>query len=292
MHQLVDTIRTCATLGVRSVLRTPANFKQFLLAENYPIGRWAADTEVGADYRRLFLTWTTKAPFLVDLVGSELYAQHAVGDFLFGGVRAEGLGAAFLLDGLSVSFRSNEAWDDPNVELAVTTISEGGEDLIQQIIRVRHASAPGHIVQHRSWISLRRMTDVSGGDDLWRRRVEIFPSLDFCSLVSEQLCGLSENDVRFAIAVKGLGELQEYCVAWIEGPFNPEGLYNVSLESAITLQKYGSYREILAPDGTKRQFSWHLKRRNMRIYFFPDPVTRRILVGYVGLHLPTVKYPR
>jgi hypothetical protein len=68
-------------------------------------------------------------------------------------------------------------------------------------------------------------------------------------------------------------------------------------ESTQTLEHgtYGPMREFICPDGRKRQFSNHLKLRssNWRIYYweFRDEAKNgRALIGYVGTHLPTVKY--
>ena len=45
------------------------------------------------------------------------------------------------------------------------------------------------------------------------------------------------------------------------------------------------------PDGTKRLFSLHAKLRefNWRIYFYPVQ-PGEVIIGYIGVHLPTVKY--
>ena len=49
----------------------------------------------------------------------------------------------------------------------------------------------------------------------------------------------------------------------------------------------------MCPDGVSRKFSLHTKIsvECKRIHFIVDRDTKRILVGYVGDKLPTVKYP-
>jgi hypothetical protein len=55
-------------------------------------------------------------------------------------------------------------------------------------------------------------------------------------------------------------------------------------------------RDFICLDGQQRQFSHHLKlfSNNWRIYYSEVRVENaggRAHVGYVGVHLPTVKYP-
>ncbi len=57
------------------------------------------------------------------------------------------------------------------------------------------------------------------------------------------------------------------------------------------MNKYGKERTFLCPDDKERRFERHVKLKfcNWRIYFFPvKPGT--VFIGYVGCHLPTVKY--
>jgi hypothetical protein len=51
---------------------------------------------------------------------------------------------------------------------------------------------------------------------------------------------------------------------------------------------YGAARTFVCPDGKKRLFSWHSKinYEKWRIHFIDAPAERRVLIGYVGRHLP------
>ncbi|MCI0528399.1 MAG: hypothetical protein L0Y56_13245, partial [Nitrospira sp.] len=65
-----------------------------------------------------------------------------------------------------------------------------------------------------------------------------------------------------------------------------------SPESQATLQQFGRERTFRSPDGEERIFSWHVRLTpgSWRIYFFPEEAGKMI-VGYIGPHLPTVSYP-
>jgi len=91
--------------------------------------------------------------------------------------------------------------------------------------------------------------------------------------------------------VSGLFSLNAFCAAWQNGGFAPEAIpCPVSPESEATLQKYPEERTFLCPDGTSRLFNWHAKVSSWRIYFDPGLGLGRLLVGYVGKHLRTVKF--
>ena len=55
-------------------------------------------------------------------------------------------------------------------------------------------------------------------------------------------------------------------------------------------------RDFLCPDHQRRRFSNHLKlfSSNWRIYYLETrsgEVGGRAFIGYIGVHMPTVKYP-
>ena len=81
---------------------------------------------------------------------------------------------------------------------------------------------------------------------------------------------------------------------WQAGYFSLEGYpFEESGESEPTLNKYGGERTFLCPDGEERLFERHVKLKecNWRIHFFPEVKTTKVIIGYVGSHLPTDKYP-
>jgi len=125
---------------------------------------------------------------------------------------------------------------------------------------------------------------------LWDRRANLFPSLDLCLEVEEQIENLSANDPCFIFAVKGFADLQDFCVSWTSSTFDQHSLGNCSRESQPTMQQYGDSRTFTNPQGDKVVFEWHLKMFDFRMYFIPVVSTKRMLVGYVGRHLRTVKY--
>lgn len=90
-----------------------------------------------------------------------------------------------------------------------------------------------------------------------------------------------------------LFQLQTYCQEWTEDRFDPKQLpTRASPESQVTLNQYGKERTFRCPDNRERTFSWHLRLTPgaWRLYFIPRKETRQMIIGYIGPHLPTVKY--
>ncbi len=141
-------------------------------------------------------------------------------------------------------------------------------------------------------IKKRIRTGVSDGVELWNRREELFPNLEFCDAVSKQLQNIRTRQLELQPVVKTLFELQNCCKNWNTGFFSVEGyLLEESGESEATVNKYSKERTFRCPDGQERVFERHVKLRlcNWRIHFFAEK-PGKVIIGYVGRHLPTVKY--
>jgi hypothetical protein len=125
----------------------------------------------------------------------------------------------------------------------------------------------------------------ANGLQLWDQRTFLFPSLDFCDSVEDQVKALGGDGRPLRAALRGLRDLQNYCEAWSAGAFDIRQLNRASGESGPTLEMYREERTFRCPDGQYRLFEWHLKRGDTRIHFLDHPAQRRLLVGYVGCHL-------
>lgn len=289
MDEFVATLRQCRKAGVSGGLRVPKQFHHMLLANDYPIGRWIGDRSIDRNQRDFVRVVITKAPFLEDLLVDSVQNSYELAEFTCEGRTSQGLALAFLLDSLSVSLSSDTPWKRSAIPIGIFALDESATEL-DDVAMVRNASTPTHVTEHSSWISKRRITDIVSGRDLWDRRAYLFPSLDFCLEVETQIENLAANDPCFIFAVKAFADLQDFCVNWTSSAFDQRSLGNCSRESQPTMQQYGESRAFTAPEGNKVVFEWHLKRFDFRTYFTPLGSTKRMLIGYVGRHLRTVKY--
>ena len=291
MSELITTVRTATAQGVKKVIRTQSDFQLTILAPDYPVARWRNDNEVDREARRFFLTLITKAPFLVDILDPKLEDTVNLSEFKYQGIPASGLGIAYLLETLALSLASEQCWECSRLQMDFRRLDENGE-VIDEIVEIIHVSCSKHLQEHVDWIKKRIRTGVSDGVELWNRREELFPNLEFCDAVSKQLQNIRTRQLELQPVVKTLFELQNCCKNWNTGFFSVEGyLLEESGESEATVNKYSKERTFRCPDGQERVFERHVKLRlcNWRIHFFAEK-PGKVIIGYVGRHLPTVKY--
>ena len=289
MEAFMQVVRAARTHRVSRIIRTKSDIFDITLAIDYPLRRWLNDPAVDREIRRYIKVLTTKAPFWEDL--SYLRDRVLIHEFTFDGREAQGLGVAYLLESLAVSLPSEESWNSALLTLNAKWITED-DQLKERTVDVIHASQPLHVAEHTQWISERLRNDVQDGPDLWNRRIELFPSLAFCEAVGNQIQSLSPT--MLYPVVRGLFNLEAYCQDWSEGRFDPTQLATKATpESQATLDQYGQARNFLCPGGERRTFSWHIRLtpHSWRVYFDPEPETKTIIIGYIGPHLPTAKYP-
>lgn len=291
MSILISTLREATATGVKRVLRTSEEINSLELAPDYPISRWRNDKNVSREEKQFFRSLTSKAPLWTD-VAEEFKDDFDLSEVWYENEAAQGLGFARAIDALTISFQSEKKWKPSHLNIAVKRLTENDE-LIDEILEIKHASCLIHIQEHTEWIKYRIRTTIKDGNDLWNRRKELFPNLIFCESLKEQLTSLNSQHPLLQAIQNRFFELEEYSKNWIKGSFDSKKIKNFSPESQATLEKPKCKQErtFKCPDGEERLFSWHAKLNfsGWRIYFFPQqPGT--IIIGYVGPHLSTIRY--
>jgi len=291
MSNLVQTVRAikAQTKSPQSVLRSQYDFHSTWLASDYSLRQWLNDNKVDREERRFIKSLATKSPFSEDVLEpTEVHSVEnniASCEFRYQGKLAIGLGIAYLLDTISVSINSAAFWDCSYLDLDIISIDEDDKK-----ITIVHASRKEHLQDHIDWFNNRIHSNIDG-KALWNHKDDLFPNLHFCSSVENQLQSLSSGNFMLEHVKDRLRKLQQYAESWTEGGFNSNKLHgNASPESEATLKQYSKERTFLCPDEQERIFSWHVKLPlGWRIHFYPEK-PRKILIGYIGKHLPTSKF--
>jgi hypothetical protein len=291
MTAFTETLRTAIEKGAKRELCTRDDFDFLQLSLGYQIVQWRNDPAVDKDDRRFLrsLQDKTYTP-LPDIVDASVETNYL-------GSRAIGLEYAFSCEALAVSFQSETQWDCDLLKLSVTELKENGE-LCNKTVNVFHASSEQHVLNHTSWIVGQSRINIVIGSDLWERRNELLPNLEFCEETARQLIALQSGHVMLRPVIKRLFELEHHCKDWRTGAFSPGTLpCSTTPESQVTLNQYGRERTFMCPDGQERIFSWHVRLTPMawRIYIIPIApdslnLTGKIIIGYIGPHLRTAQF--
>ncbi|NJN97348.1 MAG: hypothetical protein HC875_26330 [Anaerolineales bacterium] len=167
MSELVKTLRMATVSGFKRVLRADRTNKQFqdiILAPDYPIARWRNDHQVDKETRLFFTALTIQSPLLAEIQNPEIESEDLHSEARFEDQLARGLGIAYLIDGLAISFNTSPKWNISQLELQILRLEDNGEDIVNEVDFVHHASSSTHIQENTDWIKARLE-----GDDLWLR---------------------------------------------------------------------------------------------------------------------------
>jgi hypothetical protein len=292
MEKLVSTLQAATKLGAERILRTDRDIHGMDLAPGYSIALWRNDSEVDKETRQYFKRLITKAPYLEDVDDLKVLETYYSSDFFHEQQKAVGLGMAFLLDALAISFHSHSVWEMSLLQLSLEQLLEDGT-VDSDIVLINHACFREHVLEHRDWISKRIQIEVESGTDLCTYYEMLYPHLQFCTSAITQMQALPRGDIHLRQIMKHLLDLNTYCETWQAGPFSAQDIpCKISVESEISLKTYKDQHTFLCPDGEKRVFSWHCRvtPEPWRTYFYPLEPDHTVIIGYIGKHLPTVKF--
>jgi hypothetical protein len=294
MNNFILVCKTAIKNGAERSLRTTENFYNELIAPDYYIGNWLNDPHVDKEYQRYLRSLSHKAPYINSELENELYQRQLNTDFIFDGEQGNGLGAAYLLDGLAVSIKSEDRWHASKLYLVMEYIEDEIEDIITEEILVNHASDHSHLEEHLEWFHTQKLNRIIDGKELWNRRDSLFPHLIFCERVERQLRDLHFGNPIFRQTLKRLMELNLYFSTW-KGLFEPDYFpFKVTPESKETLTRYEMEHTFQLPNGEFKLFSWHARMTPgpWRLFFIPDEEYNKGIIGHIGLKLPNVTYPK
>jgi len=308
MYQFAYTVKEASEKGIRS-FRTDAGFSQIMLADGYPIEAWFNDREVDEFSRNFILSLTSTftpfiTPFVADLPDDDevvVRSNRIIG--MYDNQSAIGLTYTYLLDGLGISFLTGHLWDTHEINITMLEELPDEDDVKEFNPTVPHISDKKHLIYHHTWILKRIGDGVGNGSVLLTKLGMFYPHLAFSNDAKKQIKTLKGAMLR--LVVNRLRDLENYCKTWDDaGGFDGTKIPNSSYESPETMAQFGRDREFKFYDGETRLCSYHLKgkveNQLLRIHIWADvdgvygvaeDGKRKILVGYIGDHLPTVNDP-
>jgi len=284
VNGLVDLLRAVKRRRRDTVLHSAVPLRDVRIGDRYSIAVWCNDGDRREEWRFL-RSLQDRAPFQVRL--AELGIDVMETDYRHGENRAEGLGLAHMFGGLAVSLDYEPRWRDLRVALTREALEErddGDVDIVAADVETVHASHQGHVAELQDWLEHACRQPVADGADLWRRREELFPALDFLPRVEAQLRALHASNPWFGAVAQRLDELNRAVAEW--NPANtPEPPYRSRVTPEHAQRKRLCRFEDL--DGEIRVFDLHARFTPGagRLHFRLDAPRRCAIVAHAGRKL-------
>lgn len=267
-------------------LRTHDDFQAALLAPDYSVAKWRGDTSVDHVQRLLFKTYAAQAPFLHNLPTEATRDFPEIYEYQFDGTACLGLGFAHLLKGIAVSLATEPCWNASSIEVIAQYLTDDSDETFG--VRIPHASTIPNVTENEPFL-VARLADENPSPktlkEMWERRKQLFPHLDFCEEVEGQLESLEAVQHMNGVLSSLVG-YNEYSRIWSHeaGEFNPHAMLHVTPESPGRLRQYRA-QLTFAWGGQDQVFSFHgrFTPGAGRIHMWPDLANRRLVIGYIGM---------
>lgn len=277
--------------GVRE-LKVHSTFYNHQFAPGYTFLSWIADNTADEEKRTLLNSVLNTTPYCDDIILNYEKASGSVLDMKHAGLACVGLGLASekLMNTIAFSYDEGK-WSQSTYP---TEIIIAEEDANGDLIETKHStvtkniSSSAHELKHRGFIQSIAIREIANGKELWLRRTDLFPNLDFCNSVKKQIEEMNATELRFKAVVERLLELQDVARSFDGTPVTPASFRSTTTpESASRINSLGAEFTFLCPDGTNRLFSWHARYTPGagRIHFVPFEAANKILIGYIGIKI-------
>jgi len=291
MSRLIELLRVAPDYGLASGLRIPQAFHSLTLCPKYRIWDWLNDARVPREQIVFLLALATSSPFL-DHTPDAIQERALLVDLRVGGLASDALRAAYLLEAPLLSFME-APWDTAFIGCECEELVDDRLTPSRPVHLPNLAEVP-HFAIHAEWIQGRKRRSIASTRDLWDRRDKLFPHLDFCLSVEDQLMRLRFSEPRFQQVVSKLFDLERYFAGWVTGGFDPGAFTKCNPASRETLARYSEDYLYLTADALQVVANWHLYLTpgKGRLYFEADATRRRGIVCHVGNKLPDTTYGR
>jgi hypothetical protein len=271
---LVKTLQSLRQIHSSTALHSSVPLALIPLGDEQWLGTVMA-TSHRRDEWRFLRGFENRAPFRVDR--GEAFGLEA--EYRHNGMLADGLGLSHTVGTLCVSF-PNEPWLVSTVSLYRVALDEDCE-CDEQFVEVRHAATPEHVTSHDEWLRQVPGEQVRNGEELWARRSEIFPHLQFLPRTEAHLRAFKVGDIRLASARKALMDLEIAAARWNKSDNAMPGFLTKTTPEGEQRSKLFCFDDLL---GVERCFNWHSRYTPGagRVHFWCDRSSGRLTIAHVG----------
>lgn len=267
-----------------SDIKIQSNFFNYEFAPNYTFFNWIEDPAVDDDAITLLKGVFGSVPYC-----ENIYDNENIINMICNGYSCVGLGLAseYFYNTLSISY-ANSSWQLSNYTVDITVLGEanGSTDLLEELAssNVFNVSNTANIAENKTFIKNHATQNIQNGTELWRVRSRMFPNLEFCNSVCNQIAQFNVANGLSGM-IERLFDLQRVAAS-ISGKSIEEsdfGFYTTQ-DSDTRLRDFRNVLNVVCPDGTERLFSWHNRFTPGagRIYFFPLEAEQKFIIGVIG----------
>lgn len=255
----------------------PDNLEKQIHSVEYPLGKWFYETDI--EYRRLFSRFWEKRI---------IYHPEEEYEYTYDDQRLESGTEAVLNESFVVSPCFSDEWQVESLEGKFYSLNDDTEETV--ILSNIYTEAQIENLPISDFLDNKYFKQIYSYEDLWCRRDILFPHLEFCPSVEQDLEKLEVSYINQVI--KKLYELERDCLEHDHEPFDKNRLSKTSPESEATLQQYHKEHTFFDEDGKAHIASWHMRFTGIpgRIFFVPNFKNGKILICYIGEKLKNVKY--
>lgn len=281
----LETFKRLKNYGF-SRLRFDKDFFELFLLENYSVKDWLYDGRQD-NYKTLLLGIRTR-PFIDDDRDDLLaeFAKTKVVIKLQDESYVEGLGVlgAYLSQSLTIGFFHDKYWMQNTFPIKVSI-----DDQESKEEKINNVYSPESIdsIDSETVVYLGLKKEITSIISFVELLGTNFPSLLFCENARNQILNIGIGDRRLNGLLKKLIRLNIHASHWSNGAYDFKSLgIDCSPDTPDRINKSKEKRTFLCPDGNHRTFSLHCKwsigSDEVRLYFYPDPDIKKLIVGYIG----------
>jgi hypothetical protein len=272
------------------------SFYQIPLWDGYNIDNWLGDHDIDDDLKDKFKIIVGTFPLFKgeEIVASEEFERSEFRYYYEGSdEQVFGLGAAHIYTTLAISLNSHACWQNTSLPLKHYFVKHDETDDTVDI-QTRHFHDLTTFDTHLEWWQKLSVANLETSKELWEKRKDFFPHLEFSPEVEAQIKKLGFSKFLYQV-IDRLKSLDQYANIWKEGNFevsavNESTNLNISTESDQTINRFGTLRKFTILGKGKEIFHLHIKTGDLRFHFLADQATHKIHIGYIGKHLRTVLF--
>lgn len=274
-------------IGFDKYFPVTSDFATRKLCEGYTVSDWVYEKDdANIELKRFFKSGCSKKPYVENHLDTSGFDGDFV-EYLFNGQSVLGMALAHIWSSPVLSIASAGVFLSEHFDVVRHVLN--GESIDESLFAIVNFCDPAMVDAKKQNLRNLLREGVNTGNDIIEKSHYAFSRLDFCASARVQMRALRGDEPFFDDIKRHLGVVND-TICDISGGFRPVAIDYAATESERVMnnRRCKESRMFRCPDGISRAFWAHSKIQayNKRIHMIPDVEARRVLIGYVGDHLP------